>query len=143
VAGGVLALKRGTPTTPHLNHDGTSAIEPTGLLKRWEEELAILRRRGVAEAAVSLEQCIRELREWCRERALEALTLTEAADYSGLSSETIRKKVARGELQNVGAKNRPRVRRCDLPARPLGSPKDSCGALHLADEILARRISIP
>lgn len=47
----------------------------------------------------------------------EALTLEQAAAESGLSAETLRKKVARGDLPNAGRRHAPRVKRGDLPSR--------------------------
>lgn len=47
----------------------------------------------------------------------EALTLEQASAESGLSPETLRKKLARGELPQAGRRHAPRVRRGDLPGR--------------------------
>lgn len=44
----------------------------------------------------------------------EPLTLHQAAEERGLSYSTIEKRVARGELENLGVKGKPRVRRGDL-----------------------------
>jgi hypothetical protein len=108
------------------------------LLHRWEEELETLRRHGAAEAAATKAADIEDLRIWYREWQLEALSLKEAADYSGLASETLRKKISRGQTPNVG-RGRPRVRRCDLPMRPPGPPVDPRDADSLAAHILAAR----
>jgi hypothetical protein len=93
-------------------------IPPVELLERWGQELEVLRACGAAEAAATREQDIRELRAWWSEFQLEELTLEQAAVESGLAYDTIQRKVATGVLPNAGAKNRPRVRRGDLPMAP-------------------------
>jgi hypothetical protein len=110
-------------------------IPPTELLNRWAQELETLRRCGAAQAAATREQDLRELREWWRERQLDQLTLEEAAAYSGFSVGTIGNKVRAGEIPNAGTKGRPRVRRCDLPARAPGPPGHGA-TIDLADRIL-------
>jgi hypothetical protein len=109
-----------------------------GLLDRWEAELEVLRGCNAVEAAATRERDIRELREWWTERELDELTLEEASAYSGIPSETLRKKVSTGKLPNAGEPGRPRVRRGDLPAKPSGQPRHP-EAISLADKILARR----
>jgi hypothetical protein len=101
--------------------------------------------RGRPENAIprnplDLPEFIRREAEWLREwgddsrpRALEKiagvmewvqaewdnqpLTLQQAAEESGFSYSTIEKKVASEELENVGEKGKPRVRRGDLPKK--------------------------
>ena len=98
------------------------------LVSQWRHDADTLRKRGAEVQAVALESCAAELEEAYREHALEALTLTEATQESGYSYSALQKKVASGELSNVGTKNGPRVRRGDLPRKagrlPRG-PSDS------------------
>jgi hypothetical protein len=68
---------------------------------------------------------------------LEELTYDEAAEYSGLAAGTIGNKVRAGEIENVGRKNAPRVRRCDLPAKAHGSPEQE--DIEDIDELIVRR----
>lgn len=49
-----------------------------------------------------------------RERALDALTLQEAARELGRSYDTVQRAVRRGEIPNAGRKGAPRVLRCHL-----------------------------
>ena len=88
------------------------------LAARWRAEAAVLRRRGAALQAEVLEQCAAELEADERERALEALTLEQAATESGYSYSALQKLVGSGALTNVGDKHRPRVRRGELPRKP-------------------------
>lgn len=90
----------------------------TDLLGRWERDEARLRELGQTQLADFSKCCQTELREWWREFQLEELTLEEAAAYSGLSYDALRKKVATGKIPNEGVKGRPRIRRGDLPMRP-------------------------
>lgn len=47
----------------------------------------------------------------------EALTLRQAAEESGYSEGHLQRLVAEGKIRNRGRKNRPRVRRGDLPKK--------------------------
>ena len=109
------------------------------LASQWRDEADTLRRRGAEVQAVALESCADELEEAYREHALAALTLTEASQESGYSYSALQKKVASGELSNVGIKNGPRVRRGDLPRKAGQLPRGlSDGEPDLAGTILAR-----
>ncbi len=107
------------------------------LLSQWRDEAATLRRRGAPQQAEALDSCAEELEAALREHSLQALTLNEASQESGYSYSTLQKKVASGELPNVGSKNCPRVRRGDLPRKagrlPRG-PRD--GEPDLAGKVL-------
>jgi hypothetical protein len=92
--------------------------DPLALLTtHWREEAQMLRRRGAEAQACVLEQCAEELEGALRESDLEALTLEQAAEESGYSYSALQKMVARDELENVGEKHKPRVRRGDLPRK--------------------------
>jgi len=93
----------------------------------WRHEAAVLRRRGAAGQAEALESCAAELEAWESQRALEALTLEEAERESGYSYSAIEKMVRRGEIENVGEKGRPRVRRGDLPRKARRELPDLAG----------------
>ncbi len=72
-----------------------------------------------------------------REQALEALTLNEASEESGYSYSALQKMVADGKLPNLGDRNRPRVRRGDLPRKAGQLPRGpSDGEPDLAGTIL-------
>jgi hypothetical protein len=93
----------------------------------WREEAIVLRKRGAAGQAEVLESCAAELEAWKHQRALEALTLDEAERESGYTYSALEKMVRRGELENVGAKGRPRVRRGDLPRKARHEAPDLAG----------------
>ena len=121
--------------TPVLHVNGS-----TELASRWRNEAEIFERRGAANQAATLKSCADELEQWMHERELEKLTLIQAAKESGYSYSALQKMVADGRLPNVGDKNRPRVRRGNLPQKPrrLG-PAQENGGLDLAGTILANR----
>ncbi len=113
------------------------AAVATDLAAQWREEAAVLHRRGADAQALVLEQCADELEAALWEHDLEAVTLNEASQESGYSYSTLQKKVASGELPNMGTKNCPRVRRGDLPRKAGQLPRGtSDGEPDLAGTIL-------
>lgn len=117
------------------------ADQPADLTSRWRNEAEIFERRGAANQAATLMSCADELEQWMRERELEKLSLTQATEESGFSYSALQKMVAKGRLTNVGDKNRPRVRRCDLPRKPSRStPVEDEAEPDLAGTILANRV---
>jgi hypothetical protein len=108
------------------------------LSERWRADADVLRHRGADMQAGVLAQCAQELEAALREAALEALTLEQAAEESGYSYSALQKKVASGELENVGERHKPRVRRGDLPRKGrCHTPTGDCPGL--AERVLAGR----
>ena len=89
------------------------------LVQRWREEVGVLRRRSAPTQADVLESCAAELESWTLERDLETITLHQAARESGFSYSALEKNVRRGAIANVGKKGAPRIRRGDLPRKPV------------------------
>ncbi len=110
-----------------------------GPLAQWGADEARLRALGQQSLADFSKRYQTELREWHREWQFEALTLDEAAAYSGLAYDTLRKKVAAGEVPNVGRQGRPRIRRYDLPMRAPGSTPVAKNVEAIAGRILHAR----
>ena len=110
------------------------------LAARWRQDAEILRRHGATPHAGVLEGCAKELEARQREYQLEALSLRQAAEETGLSYSALQKMVADGRVHNVGEKHRPRVRRGDLP-RKAGRLASGRGDSEpdLAAQILASR----
>lgn len=107
------------------------------LLERWTTDAERFRAFGQEATAATIERCRAELSEWWREYQLETLSLHDAATYSHLTYEAIRKRVERGTIPNANPNGRPRVRRCDLPAKPPGLPDDD-GTISIAERRLGR-----
>lgn len=79
------------------------------------EEAEDLRRWGANEQAEALDRAADEVDDALRRWWQEELNLKQAAQEEGCSYSKMQSMVSRGEVANAGRKNRPRVRRCDLP----------------------------
>ena len=100
-------------------------------------EGAQYRHRGQSTLADLLESVANDHEQALNGWHEEELTLQEAAEESGLSQSTLQQNVASGKIPNAGQQGRPRIRRCDLPAKSQRSgPKAVEGQPALADEIL-------
>ena len=108
----------------------------------WRMEAAGWRRRGYESQARVSESYAQDLEELLRELELEELTLKQAAKESGLSYDTLQRKVSSGEIPNAGRKHAPLVRRCDLPHLQLeASPvRLMTGEPDIAEEVLRGRL---
>jgi len=85
------------------------------LADRWREEAELYERDGaLVRAGTLLRRMASELTQALDRWWLEELTLEQAAEEKGRSYDTIQRRVATGDLPNVGRKHRPRIRRADL-----------------------------
>ena len=87
------------------------------LAAEWREKAADMRAWSAVAQAELLEKCASALESRIREYWLQELTLDEAASESGFSYSALQKKVASGDIENVGNKHSPRLRRQDLPKK--------------------------
>lgn len=85
------------------------------LIENWRTLAETMRKCGAESSASALEYCARELASALELAKLEALSLEDAAKESGYSYSSIQKRVASGELTNVGKKGSPKVRRGESP----------------------------
>ncbi|MDB4916297.1 MAG: hypothetical protein JWM95_3941 [Gemmatimonadetes bacterium] len=89
------------------------------LLAKWEQRRAEWRGLGVQVNGTAIaDELLADLHALSQANALEELTLREAALLSGYSVDHLQRLVSSGQLENVGRKGRPRVRRGDLPVKP-------------------------
>ena len=107
--------------------------------RQKREHCTVLRAYGCEREAANLERLLDELDAAERTDADRPVTLPEAAELSGYHADTIRHKIAAGELENAGRKHVPRVRASDLPRKPakvaIGSSYDpAADALTLVAE---------
>lgn len=109
------------------------------LAQRWRDDAALLRRRGAEAQAAAVESCASDLEEEDRRLSLEMLTLEQAEGESGYSYSALQKMVADGRLPNAGGPHRPRIRRCDLPKKPIPGREQAKGEPDLASLVLARQ----
>ena len=85
---------------------------------RWREKADKYEGDGaLVRADALLRRMANELTEALDRWWLEELTLEQAAEEKGRSYDTIQRRVASGDLPNVGRRHRPRVRRADLYRR--------------------------
>jgi hypothetical protein len=118
-------------------------MNPSDLPQAWRERAKGFRKHGISEAADTLEVCAAELEEEWWLWQTEPLSLQEAADTSGFSYSAIQKMVANEELENVGEKGSPRVRRGDLPKKASKQkPKLEADGPDLAGELLLSRLGV-
>ncbi len=104
-------------------------------------EGAQLRHRGLSELADVLDSVATDHEQVLDAWHTESLTLQQAAEESGFSSNTLQQSVASGKIPNAGQHGSPRIRRGDLPYKPRRSgPQAVEGQPDLADEILASKV---
>jgi hypothetical protein len=89
----------------------------TELPARWRARAEEYRRYSPS-AANAWEEAAIELEHGLGAEAARVLTLREAADRSGYTSDHLRRLIRHGQLPNVGRKGAPRVRLGDLPIKP-------------------------
>ena len=91
----------------------------TALAQKWAAEASDLETRyHDARGASLFRLCAAELLEAIREAEARVLTLTEAAEASGYSSDHLRRLIADGRITNAGRRGAPRIRLADLPSKP-------------------------
>lgn len=88
------------------------------LVIQWRNEAALYRKRGATSLAEMVESFAADLEAAIQLQELEALTIREGVAVSGYSYSALQKLLASGELENVGSKGSPRIRRGDLPRKP-------------------------
>lgn len=88
------------------------------LAATWRRDSAILRKRGASAQAEVLESVADELEAATAAARIEAVSLEEAAEIGGYSYSHLQSLVAKGEIENLGQKGSPRIRRCDVPIKP-------------------------
>ncbi len=103
---------------------------------RWRDDADRFERDAVPGHATVLRRVADELAEALDRWWLEELTLEQAAEERDQSYDTIQRRVASGDLPNVGRKHRPRVRRADLYRR--GTTAGDERMRDIAAELLTR-----
>ena len=106
------------------------------LPREWRKEAEQYRLRGQENLAVFLESLASDLEERLNTWYFQMLTLTEAADESGIPYSTLQQNVAKGNLPNSGEEGSPRIQRCDLPSRGGRAPQPK-GEPDIAGKILS------
>ena len=88
------------------------------LCVKWETRQQEWRRLDVlADAAKLAAEIIADLNALHHAQTMEAVTLKEASAIGGYSIDHLQRLVAARQLENVGRKGRPRIRRGDVPIK--------------------------
>jgi hypothetical protein len=85
----------------------------------WRDAAADRRRFGPDPVATALDVCAKELEAALQHDEDVPLTLAQAAAESGYSEDHLGRRVREGKIPNAGRPNAPRVRRADLPRKPV------------------------
>lgn len=89
------------------------------ILERWESRQREWDALHVqVDGAAVARQVIEDLEALLSDGADEALTLTQASEISGYSTEHLSRLIRAGTVANAGRKGAPRIKRKDLPMRP-------------------------
>lgn len=118
-------------------------MRPSDLCERWRQQAAQLLDLKADGQAAAILRCASELQEAWTAWELEPLTLKEAEAESGYSYSALQHMVADGRIENVGTKQRPRIRRADLPRRPRRALDLSDEQPDVAAAVLIRRFAAP
>ena len=97
-------------------------VGPSGLPAEWRRRAQYLDDYGDPNTARLWHLAAAELDEALEAFGEQTLTLVEAAEVSGYTSDHIGSLIRSGKLPNVGRPNAPRVRRADLPIKSPSSP---------------------
>lgn len=128
--------------TPHLRAPdaqvrgktaaGTAAVDLArameALAGQWREQAASLRRYGASQCADALTQAAAELNGALAEHDAQMLTLPQAAEASGYSTDHLGRLIREGKLHNAGREHAPRIRLADLPRKATALRPPASGA---------------
>lgn len=92
-------------------------VLPTDLPAEWRAQAEGLREFGADAQAKALDRCANRLEEALRQEGDALLTLPEAAEESGYSSDHIGRLIREGRIPNAGRPGAPRIARRDLPLK--------------------------
>ena len=114
------------------------------LRARWTARREEFRRLQVQlNGALVIDEFLADLDSTEKNEAEELLSLRRAAHLSGYSVEHLSRCIRTGKIANAGEKNRPRIRRADLPRKPKKSLEISAEKGYNVDadarSILSRR----
>lgn len=89
------------------------------LRAKWEaRRVEHARLRSLVLAEVLIDDVLADLIQLDQTNALDAVSLKEARLLGGYSIDRLQHLVAAGEIDNVGRKGKPRIRRSDVPVKP-------------------------
>lgn len=90
------------------------------LVSAWLAEAESLRSWGGGGLAEVLERASSQLEQLIEELGHQQLTLKEASELSGYSTDHLSRLVRDGRIPNAGKHGAPRIKCVDLPRKPVG-----------------------
>lgn len=94
-------------------------MTPDELHQRWSIRREEFARLGAqVDAARVIDEFLTDLAEASHDEGDQLLSIREAARLSGYSVEHLARSVRHGRIPNSGRKNKPLIRRNDLPQKP-------------------------
>ena len=109
------------------------------LAEKWRSDADVLEQRGASSVAAVWRLAADELDVFLSAWETERLAIAEAVQESGYTRSALEKMLRRGDIVNAGEKGKPRVRRCDLPRKAGGTPRDEEGEPDLAAAVWAAK----
>ena len=104
------------------------------LRERWNARREAYLESGAAVDGVKLADLVlAELDALDATMHAESVTLKEASLIGGYSADHLQRLVASGQLENVGRKGKPRLRRCDVPRKPGHALREPAARNEVAD----------
>ncbi|MCH7686094.1 MAG: helix-turn-helix domain-containing protein [Planctomycetes bacterium] len=83
----------------------------------WRDKAGIFRDHAEEPLARAYEACAGDLEQALAEDTNATLTLSEAAEMSGLTADHLGRLVRQGKIHNAGRKGAPRIHRASLPGK--------------------------
>lgn len=104
-------------TNTKIRGDVSSMVAP--LLRSWRDFALELRNRSADPRGAAIYETVAlELEQFVKTADSEVLTPAEAEQWSGYTTDHLRRLVDSGDLTNHGKKGAPRYRRSELPMKP-------------------------
>lgn len=110
-------------------------IQP--LVEEWRHDAGVLRKYGCELVAHVLDKAAHQAEISFVEGAEEKLTLKQASELSGYSTDHLSRLVRDGRIPNAGKHGAPRIKCVDLPRKPVGK---STSQSHVDSEQIVQSI---
>jgi len=110
------------------------------LLKDWQAEAEMLRRRGADSQAGAIESMVEEVQTSYLQYFDEGLPLKQASEESGYTADHLGRQVRNGRIPNAGRRGAPQILRRHLP-RKLGQPLAGFSSDVSSKEQIARSVA--
>ena len=111
----------------HTDWDPEAAhVSPEAFAAKWSAEAKAMAHLGaLVNGAALLGDILADFDQVIRGQAEEVLTLAQAAQESGYSTDHLRLLIRQAKIPNAGRRRAPRIRRRDIPRKPGSQPPPS------------------